>query len=140
MRVTLIEPMAPGVHVYMKFKLPRLGLPILGAVLERELGIRPTIFFQELEGIDWSVISASDLVGISTITTTAPEAYAMLEKIKQRWDIPVVMGGPHVTFLPEEALEKGADFVVRGEGERAFPELVRRLPSSSRNWRASTGA
>lgn len=127
MKVTLIEPMAPGVHVYMKFKLPRLGLPILGAVLERELGIRPTIYFQELEGIDWSAVAASDLVGISTITTTAPEAYAMLEKIKQRWDIPVVMGGPHVTFLPEEALEKGADFVVRGEGERAFPELVRML-------------
>ncbi len=45
MKVTLIEPKAPGVHVYSKFKLPRLGLPLLGAMLERELDIRPTIFF-----------------------------------------------------------------------------------------------
>lgn len=127
MKVTLIEPKAPGVHVYSKFKLPRLGLPLLGAMLERELDIRPTIFFQEIEGIDWNVVASSDLVGISTITSTAPEAYDILQKVKQLGDIPVVMGGAHVTFLPEEALEKGVDFVVRGEGERSFPELVRKL-------------
>jgi len=127
MKVTLIEPRAPGIHVYSKFKLPRLGLPLLGAVLERELGIRPVIFFQELGKLDWEVIRDSDLVGISTITTTAPEAYSILDRIKQYGNIPVVMGGPHVTFLPEEALGRGADFVIRGEGEYAFLELVKRL-------------
>jgi radical SAM superfamily enzyme YgiQ (UPF0313 family) len=126
-KVTLIEPKAPGVHVYAKFKLPRLGLPLLGAMLERELGIRPTIYFQELGGLDWNDMASSDLVGISTITTTAPEAYAILDRIKQTGDIPVVMGGPHVTFLPEEALERGADFVMRGEGEYAFIELIKRI-------------
>ncbi len=127
MRVTLIEPKAPGVHVYAKFKLPRLGLPLLGAMLERELGIRPTIIFQELGGIDWNEVAESDLVGISTITTTALEAYSILERVKQLADIPVIMGGAHVTFLPEEALEKGADYVMRGEGEYAFVELVKRI-------------
>ncbi|MBC7247660.1 MAG: B12-binding domain-containing radical SAM protein [Actinobacteria bacterium] len=127
MKVVLIEPRSPGVHVYSKFKLPRLGLPLLGAMLERELGIRPTIYFQELGGLPWEDVLAADLVGISTITTTAPEAYAILERVKRESSSPVVMGGPHVTFLPEEALRKGADFVIRGEGEYAFVELVRRL-------------
>jgi radical SAM superfamily enzyme YgiQ (UPF0313 family) len=126
-KVTLIEPKAPGIHVYAKFKLPRLGLPLLGALLERDLGIRPKIYFQELGNIDWDEVLASDLVGISTITTTAPEAFNILERIKENSDIPVVMGGAHVTFIPDEALEKGADFVVRGEGEYAMRELVRRL-------------
>lgn len=127
MKVVLIEPRAPGVHVYSKFKLPRLGLPLLGAMLERDLGIRPTIYFQELGGIPWEDVLAADLVGISTITTTAPEAYSILERVKRDSHAPVVMGGPHVTFLPEEALHRGADFVIRGEGEYAFVELVRRL-------------
>ena len=35
----------------------------------------------------------------------------------------VVMGGTHTSFLPEEGLQH-ADFVVRGEGEFAFQELV----------------
>ena len=127
MKITLIEPKAPGLHVYAKFKLPRLGLPLLGAMLERDLDIRPTIFFQELGGIDWDEVAESDMVGISTITTTALEAYAILDRIKEKGDIPVVMGGPHVTFMPEEALERGADFVMRGEGEFAFIELVKRV-------------
>lgn len=120
--------------MYAKFKLPRLGLPLLGALVERELGIRPTIYFQELGGIDWDVVASSDLVGISTITPTAPEAYNILREVKRHGEIPVVMGGPHVTFLPDEALRKGADFVIRGEGEYSFLELVKRLLEGRRDF------
>jgi radical SAM superfamily enzyme YgiQ (UPF0313 family) len=42
--------------------------------------------------------------------------------------IPVVMGGPHSTFLPEESL-KYADYVVRGEGEDTLTELIEHLES-----------
>lgn len=131
--VVLIEPRSPGFHVFSKFKLPRLGLPILGALMKRELGIEPNIYFEELSGIDWEEVAKADLVGLSTITTTAPEAYRILERIKRIDSIPVVMGGPHVTFLPEEALEAGADFVVRGEGERTFIELAGYLSSGEGN-------
>jgi radical SAM superfamily enzyme YgiQ (UPF0313 family) len=134
MKISLIEPKAPGIHIYSRFKLPRLGLPLLGALLERELDIRPQIFFQELGRIDWKEVLESDLVGISTITTTAPAAYGILERIKQHTNIPVVIGGPHVTFLPKEALAKGADFVVRGEGEYAFVELVKKLMEGSQDF------
>lgn len=127
MKITLIEPKSPGVHVYSRYKLPRLGLPLLGALVERELGIRPTIYVQEISGLDWEDILSSDLVGISTITPTANEAYSILDRIKKSTGVPVVMGGPHVTFLPDEALDRGADFVVRGEGEMAFLELVKAL-------------
>jgi radical SAM superfamily enzyme YgiQ (UPF0313 family) len=51
----------------------------------------------------------------------------MIRKIKRAWDIPVVLGGAHPSFVPEEGLENGADFVIRGEGERSFPELIRHL-------------
>jgi len=139
MKITLIEPKAPGWHIYHKFKLPRLGLPLLGALLERELDIRPVIYFQELGGLDWEDIARSDLVGISTITNTAPEAYAIMDRIKQQGDIPVVMGGPHVTFLPEEALEKGADFVIRGEGEYSFIALVKAIMEGRSDFRSIPG-
>jgi len=41
-------------------------------------------------------------------------------------DVPVVLGGSHTTFLPDEGLDH-ADYVVRGEGELTFPELVEAL-------------
>ncbi|MCX7974697.1 MAG: B12-binding domain-containing radical SAM protein [Candidatus Aminicenantes bacterium] len=127
MKISLIEPKAPGIHVYSKFKLPRLGLPIIGALLERELKIKTKVFVEELGAIDWAEVLSSDLIGLSSITATSPRAYYLIEKIKKKGPIPVVIGGPHVTFLPEEALMKGADFVVRGEGETNFLDLVRAI-------------
>ena len=129
--VVLIEPRAPGQHVFSKFKLPRLGLPILGALLQRELGISSRVYLQEVSKLDWDKILGADLVGISTITSTAPEAFKLLERIKRESDIPVVMGGAHVTFLPEEALGEGVDFVVRGEGEQTFLELIKHLSNGN---------
>jgi radical SAM superfamily enzyme YgiQ (UPF0313 family) len=125
-KVVLIEPKAPGFHVFSKFKLPRLGLPQVGAVLREELGIEVRIYFQEIS-LDWKEVAEADLVGISTITPTAPVAFRLAQRIKEARDVPVVIGGPHVSFLPDEALEKGADFVVRGEGEVTFVELIKNL-------------
>lgn len=131
--VALIEPGSPGLHVFSKYKLPRLGLPILGALIQKELDIPTKIYFQETTRVDLGEIAKADLVGISTITPTAPEAYNLIRRIKDIADVPVVMGGPHVTFLPEEAVRQGADFVVRGEGEETFLELVRYLSSGEGN-------
>jgi radical SAM superfamily enzyme YgiQ (UPF0313 family) len=125
--VILIEPIQSGVHVFQRFTLPRLGLPLLGALAKRELDITPRIYFEQYNRLDWKAISQADLVGISAITPTATDAYRVLEKVKQLGDIPVVMGGPHVTFLTDEALGKGADYVVRGEGEETFIDLLRHL-------------
>ncbi|MDD5748025.1 MAG: radical SAM protein [Actinomycetota bacterium] len=126
-KIVLIEPKSEGQNVFSKFRLPRLGLPIIGAVLKKELNCDVKIYFQEIGRMNWEDILSADLVGISTITPTAPEAYALLRKIKRPNGPLVVMGGPHVSFLPEEALLKGADFVVRGEGEETIVELIRYL-------------
>ena len=64
-------------------------------------------------------------MGVSTITTTATRAYAVADGLR-KFGVPVVIGGPHVTFLPEEALAH-SDYVVRGEGEAAFPALLRAI-------------
>jgi radical SAM superfamily enzyme YgiQ (UPF0313 family) len=80
------------------------------------------IFIEEMRKIDYEIIKDADVVGISTITPTAPRAYAIADRIREM-GIPVIMGGPHVTYLAEEALGH-ADFVIRGEGERALMELI----------------
>ncbi len=123
-RISFIEAGAPGAHIFSKFPIPRLGTILLATML-RDRGYEARVFVEDMANIDWSVVEQSDLVGISTITSTAPRAYALAEKIRFL-GIPVVMGGPHVTFMAEEALEK-ADFVVRGEGEKSFLELIAHL-------------
>ncbi|MFO8034515.1 MAG: radical SAM protein [Candidatus Bipolaricaulota bacterium] len=127
----LIEPASPSIHFFRYARIPSLGLPILGALLRR-MGLRVKIFCEHLAPIDWDTVARADLVGISALTNLAPRAYEISRTVREmaarmHRDITVVMGGPHPTSLPEEALAQGVDFVVRGEGEKACERLVRGL-------------
>jgi tRNA A37 methylthiotransferase MiaB len=68
-----------------------------------------------------------DLVGISSLFSAYHgEALACAREIKKRLKVPIVMGGAHVSAVPESVLlDPHVDFVIRGEGERALVELVR---------------
>src|SRR6185369_10701507 len=57
---------------------------------------------------------------------TAMEAARAVKKLSP--DLPVVWGGVHASLMPLETMrEEFVDFVVVGEGERTFTELVQRL-------------
>ncbi len=120
-KIIFIEPKASGFHIYSKWSLPRLGAVVLGTVL-KELGHDVKVYVEEIRKIDKPDLYSADVVGISTITSTAPRAYEIADDLRER-GIPVIFGGAHPTFLPDEALEH-ADYVVRGEGEEAIIELL----------------
>jgi radical SAM superfamily enzyme YgiQ (UPF0313 family) len=96
---------------------------VLLATLLRDIGWDVTVFVEEVSDIDFDRVLRADLVGISTITSTTPRAYTLADEIR-RSNIPVVLGGPHVTHLPYEGLDH-ADMVVRGEGEKPILALAR---------------
>ncbi|MBC7293564.1 MAG: cobalamin B12-binding domain-containing protein, partial [Thermoleophilia bacterium] len=121
MRITLIEPAAPGFHVYSFVRQLRLGLPLLGALLTQR-GHEVRVYAESLHEVDWDDVLSSDLVGISTTTSTAMRAYRYAQRVRDA-GIPTVMGGPHVTFLADEAMDF-CDYVVRNEGEETLLELV----------------
>jgi radical SAM superfamily enzyme YgiQ (UPF0313 family) len=123
-KISFIEAGAPGLHIFSKFPIPRLGAVLLSTIL-RERGYTVKAFIEDLSAPDWSFIESSDLACISTITSTAIKAYRMGKHLKAL-NIPVIMGGAHPTFLPDEALEY-ADFVIRGEGEHPLVELLEYL-------------
>jgi radical SAM superfamily enzyme YgiQ (UPF0313 family) len=121
-KIRLIEPEPPGMHVYAKVLLPRLGLPIIAATL-KAAGHDVLIYSPQMAPIDWGDVFSADLVGISSTTSTATAAYDFAAKLREQ-DVPVIVGGSHVTFMADEALEH-ADFVARGEGgEQLMVELI----------------
>jgi radical SAM superfamily enzyme YgiQ (UPF0313 family) len=67
-----------------------------------------------------------DIVGISSLFTPYfREALRVAQRVKERLDVPVVMGGTHVTEAPGSVLAHPCvDYVIRGEGERPFVEFM----------------
>src|SRR5918912_3125024 len=68
------------------------------------------------------------LVGIGAMTRMIARAYRMADAIRAA-GVPVVMGGPHVTEVPNEALGKDggtrhADAVALGEADQTWPRIV----------------
>jgi radical SAM superfamily enzyme YgiQ (UPF0313 family) len=70
-----------------------------------------------------------DLVAISSFSAQIHEAYAVAEYYKAR-NIPSILGGLHVTSMPQEAKEHCSSVVV-GEGEPLWPQVLRDAEAGS---------
>jgi radical SAM superfamily enzyme YgiQ (UPF0313 family) len=123
-RVALINP---------RFRLPidtrttaHLGLAYLGAVSERR-GDEVVVFDADGEKVpvsEWVQEYRPDVIGITANTPQVKQAWRTARAIKEVYDCPIVLGGPHVSVLPEESLEKPyVDIVARGEGEETWTEI-----------------
>ena len=78
------------------------------------------LFDERLEPLPFDI--DTDLVAMTVETYTARRAYQIADRFRRR-GIPVVMGGYHPTFLPDEALEH-ADAVVKGDAEGVWERVV----------------
>jgi len=66
-----------------------------------------------------------DIVGISSMTSSAVRAYEIADKFRVQ-GIPVILGGWHASALPDEA-KQHADSVVLGDAEESWPQLLKDL-------------
>lgn len=122
--IYFVEAKSPGANIFSKMPMPRLGSILLGTILKNK-GYNTKVYIEDISQPEWKQLEDADLICISSITSTAPRAFQIAETFK-KLGIPVVIGGPHSTFLPEESLQY-ADYVVRGEGEETIVELVEHL-------------
>lgn len=131
MKIIFIEPKAPDVHVYNRMPLPRLGSLLLGTILQNN-GCEVKVQIEALSGkLNMSAIEKADAVGISIITSTAPAGYELARQLRLRkFKKHIIFGGPHATYMPEEALQYG-DFVLRGEADETILPFVRALKDNN---------
>jgi radical SAM superfamily enzyme YgiQ (UPF0313 family) len=73
-----------------------------------------------------------DIVGITISSPMAPVAFETAAVAKNATHVPVVIGGPHASALPEECLQNHSiDFVVMGEGETTIIQLIKHISIGS---------
>ena len=115
--------------------LPSLGILYLAAVLRKEGYSASVIEASSLELSPQKLIreiikAEPKYLGISATTLSIFAASSLAEEIKKISDTTkIIIGGPHLTAIPEETmgLFKSFDFGVIGEGEETLKELINSL-------------
>ena len=105
------------------------GLPIAPPVLEYLTGltnkVRPDITVELIDANKehfYPDRTVADLIGFTVLTPQSPWAYRMADKLRALGK-KVVLGGIHVTALPEEAGQH-ADAIVLGEAENVWKDVL----------------
>ena len=126
LRIVLISPKGPlyrhrGGIFRKSLRYMPLTLPTLASLVPAELNASVTCIDEGIDDVDPNI--EADLVGLTVITGTANRAYELAGHFRSR-GIPVVLGGPHVTLVPDEAAQH-ADSIVVGYAEEEWPRLLR---------------
>ena len=125
MRVLLINPRSK-LPIDVRTQ-PSLGLAYIGAV-SRQRGDEPRVYDADVETTPLADVVRAwqpHVVGITANTTQIKAAWRAAQEVKSvDATIPIVLGGPHPSVLPEESVARPeVDIVVRGEGEETWREL-----------------
>ncbi|HET9905515.1 MAG TPA: radical SAM protein [Anaerolineales bacterium] len=126
MKLVLISPKGPlyrhrGGIFKRNLRYAPLTLTTLAAYIPPELNMEVEIIDEGIENVDLNL--TADLIGMTVITGSSNRAYELADHFRER-GIPVVLGGPHITLIPEDA-EPHADSIVVGYAEDTWPELLR---------------
>jgi anaerobic magnesium-protoporphyrin IX monomethyl ester cyclase len=147
MKTLLISPPYPLFGGETKFASPPLGLAYIAAVLEeagQEVDVLDCVVADYdneyvndhgllIYGLEPDTILERnaaykpDIIGISCLFSTVDlTVNDLADRIKEQHpSITIVLGGTHATVMAEDLVRRDSiDFVVKGEGEQAFLELV----------------
>lgn len=133
MKVLLIFPRMPlsffsyskAVHrMGCKALFPSLSLITVAAMLPREWHLR--LVDENVEPVTEQMWAWTEMVMISGMVIQGPNLLALIREAKARGKT-VVVGGAFSSSMPEEVLQAGADFLIRGEAENILPLFLAAL-------------
>lgn len=114
---------------------PHIGLAYLASAL-REKGFRVKVIdgylfhLTQEEIMRLLIENEPKVIGMTVSSMLLPENYVFIKKLRMAQsrygvmkDLKIILGGQHVTAVPEEVYELGADFGCLGESEESLPVL-----------------
>lgn len=109
----------PGSH-HISFREAPLTLTTLAALIPPHVNAEVTVVDESVQKMPLD--KQFDLVALSCLTGTSTRAYQIARHFREK-GATTVLGGVHVSLLPEEALQH-ADAIVSGYGEETWPRLL----------------
>ena len=126
MKIALISPKGPlyrhrGGIFRKSLRYQPLTLTTLAALIPSDVHAEVALYDEGIQDVPEEL--DADLIGMTVITGTARRAYELAAHYRSQGKT-VVLGGPHVTLIPHEAIDH-ADAICVGYAEDTWPELLR---------------
>ena len=121
-KILLITPESWEIHAYRKNQFnnfAQITMPYLAGFID-EIKYDITLIDEYKQNIPYE--QNFDLVAITVNTPNASHCYRISQKFRQQ-GAKVVIGGPHVTLLPNEA-KQYCDYLIVGEAEEIWPQFL----------------
>lgn len=132
LKIVLISPKGPlyrhkGGGFKKSLRYQPLTLTTLAALIPEDIGAQVELIDEGIRDVPDA--PHADLIGLTVITGNAKRAYELADRFRIQ-GITVVLGGPHVTLMPEEARQH-ADAICVGYAEESWPRLLRDFSNGS---------
>lgn len=120
-RILLLNPRSEFLIDSRTF--PPLGLLYLGAALEANDHHATVV---DLAFPDATLKGHNpDLIGVMCLTPHFPQMPSLMSELRREYSgVPIVVGGPHFSTVPDDGARVGADATCVGDGEEAILEAV----------------
>jgi len=153
MKVLLVNPpnnytIRSNVPEFLQQKttyLPPLGLLYIASYLEKKTTYSVKIYDATIYKADYAktakVAKDYDAIGITAVSFTLVDVIKTVEAIRmENPTAPIVLGGPHLAIYPQETINiPGVTFVLKGEGEESFAQLVNLLAEGRKEYNSVPG-
>jgi radical SAM superfamily enzyme YgiQ (UPF0313 family) len=118
---------------------PPLGLLYIASYIQEHTDHKISIIDSQVERLDYHSLKQRislenpDIVGITAMTMTLVDVVKTCRTVKEVDEkIRIVLGGPHVNLFPNETIKiESVDFLILGEGEEVFNDLIEAINLNS---------
>lgn len=103
---------------------PPLGLAYIASYIRKYGGFNDIIIVDKEDALKRIKKEKPDVVGFSSMTYEFHNVNAFAGIIKKEFNVPTIIGGIHISALPQHLSRSNFDLAVLGEGEQTMLELM----------------
>lgn len=106
---------------------------LAGIIEHTETGSVMNLSVEDPKSIRQAQLSPNDIIFCTFFSSQVPEIYTAIGEVGKKFpNTCCVAGGPHATGAPEQTLNAGFDYVIKGEGEVSIPQFLKMLKGQAK--------
>ena len=112
------------INIEKVFGAPPIGLAYIAAYIQRYGNFKEIRIVDREDPIKAVKKYKPDIIGLSAVSEQFYDVKELAKEIRKIMNVPLILGGIHITVKPDDLLKTDFDIGILGEGEKIFLNLL----------------